>query len=179
MLSRGWGSMQAAAVLSWGDAAHLEAVAMPGACRQENFSPRSDRALIPQAEMGACRACPPPLLTELSAVFSHSDVERRPCTPSPSHTLRTWLLPQAPTPVAQPIGHGAGGEAGPPKCPQFHIYPWRTRPCQGWFPTLQPDPLLGRIEGKSRAQPGNSACTKHGQVSFLRRVTSDPNSLPW
>lgn len=123
MLSRGQGSMQAAAVLSWGDAAQLEAVAMPGACRQENFSPRSDRALIPQAEMRACRAC----LLLCSQSFRQyfptqmSNVAR---VPPPHHTRygpgfslrhqRQWH---------SPLGMGLGVKRDPQSVPSFTSIP--------------------------------------------------------
>lgn len=84
--------------------------------------------------------------------------------------------------MAQCNGYGAGarGEMGPPKCPQFHSHPWRTRLCQGRFLILQSALLSGRSKaGKSQVQPRNSARIEHIQVSLLRRVTSDTNCLPW
>lgn len=38
--------MQGTTVPSWGDAAHLEAVATPGACQQDKFSPGSEQSLL-------------------------------------------------------------------------------------------------------------------------------------
>lgn len=51
--------MQGTTVLSWGDAAHLEAVATPEACQQEKFSPGSETTLIQQTEIRACKVIPP------------------------------------------------------------------------------------------------------------------------